>query len=946
MNNGNDGENGRADAFNPISESHASGMNLRDNTDRLSNSPIVSSDRRTDLVHQRVMHNGWFSYKTSTIAFVIIVTEFCERLAYYGVGGNLVLFFQTRLSYSNATADVNYSAWSGMCYVTPLLGGYIADSYLGRYNTIIIFASIYVVGLTMITISAVPGYTYVGLVMVALYVIALGTGGIKPNVCTLGADQFEDRISEEKEAKESFFSWFYFSINSGAAIAYIVISYICQYGAGVEHGGQEWGFYWGYLIPTISMLVGVLAFVAGKRLFGYADSGRIGPMEAVMTESSHSGDSSHALDPDQHRSEYADSDNPLLNPDVMQLRPLDIRREINRMRFFKRQQDLEARESSIRTSDADAAFPTLRTAADNVPTLRTAADEAEAGGARSAASATSNTWDQAWRERASGATVKADKAQMVAGLDASTLEVDYDDETIERWSAVILQEQEAARTDPRSSGVYPSLGVRLSLSKSLSNSKHSDVYILFGTLLQGLTLYVKHRCGCGSGKFTPPMAIEPAEEAVVETGIALSARGRSAPTTPSPSAPARETHILDYACQDNYRVANSEPRDSMAYEQDNGVGRYTRQQVSAAKLVTRLFPFLCVFVLFWTIYSQMSVGFQNQGCQMDLRTSSLPDAFKVPISALNLFDTLAILLIVPLLDKVVYPCLRRRNGTSPPLLQRILIGFFLAAAAMVVAGIVEQVRKQHLPTYDYSAGQGYYSDPVALANASPCATLDEYNPAAFEAWWKYNNAKRAYDTEMRQTGLNYVTIHGFKIFTDTPAPAYCRQTCNTRWFIPANIETSSPFATVNLNATCIACDPIPQVSSVSVLWQIPQFCLIGAAEVLASVSSLEFFYSQAPAQFRSVVQSFNLATTALGSLVVIPLILIVNSGDPNKAANEPSQINTTGGIWVPADLNYGHLDSFFFMLAALMCGNCWLLYKISRNYQYHDNASLVAAQNK
>jgi dipeptide/tripeptide permease len=75
------------------------------------------------------------------------VTEFCERLAYYGLAGSLVLFFQTQLDMSNAEADVNYSFWSGACYITPLIGGYIADTYWGRYRTILVFSSIYVVGL-------------------------------------------------------------------------------------------------------------------------------------------------------------------------------------------------------------------------------------------------------------------------------------------------------------------------------------------------------------------------------------------------------------------------------------------------------------------------------------------------------------------------------------------------------------------------------------------------------------------------------------------------------------------------------------------------------------------------------------------------------------------------------------------------------------------------------
>jgi hypothetical protein len=71
----------------------------------------------------------------------IILTEFCERLAYNSLAGSLILFFQTQLRYSNAEADIQYSLWSGICYVMPLIGGYVADTYWGRYTTILVSAS-------------------------------------------------------------------------------------------------------------------------------------------------------------------------------------------------------------------------------------------------------------------------------------------------------------------------------------------------------------------------------------------------------------------------------------------------------------------------------------------------------------------------------------------------------------------------------------------------------------------------------------------------------------------------------------------------------------------------------------------------------------------------------------------------------------------------------------
>ncbi|CAN0854702.1 Protein NRT1/ PTR FAMILY 8.1 [Linum grandiflorum] len=74
----------------------------------------------------------------------IIGNECCERLAYYGMSSNLVLYFKNQLNQSSATATKNNSDWSGTCYITPLLGAFLADAYLGRYWTIAGFSIIYV----------------------------------------------------------------------------------------------------------------------------------------------------------------------------------------------------------------------------------------------------------------------------------------------------------------------------------------------------------------------------------------------------------------------------------------------------------------------------------------------------------------------------------------------------------------------------------------------------------------------------------------------------------------------------------------------------------------------------------------------------------------------------------------------------------------------------------
>ena len=200
--------------------------------------------------------------KLLTVAPYILVCEFCERLAYYGFAGSLVLFFQNKLKMSNSDADVQYQAWAGVCYLTPLIGGLVADKYLGRYWTIMLFCMIYLVGLVLVVIFSAPGAINDGMFFLSMYIIALGTGGIKPNVSTMGADQFDDNYEQDCKEKDSFFNWFYWSINLGAFISYTTITYVCQFGiAGL--GGIDWAFFVGYMIPAIMMALAIFIFWLG-----------------------------------------------------------------------------------------------------------------------------------------------------------------------------------------------------------------------------------------------------------------------------------------------------------------------------------------------------------------------------------------------------------------------------------------------------------------------------------------------------------------------------------------------------------------------------------------------------------------------------------------------------------------------------------------------------------
>ncbi|KAL6138842.1 hypothetical protein ACLB2K_064121 [Fragaria x ananassa] len=197
----------------------------------------------------------------------ILGNECCERLAYYGMSTNLVNYLQKQLSMGNAAAANSVTNWSGTCNVTPLLGAFLADAYLGRYWTIAIFS----IGMGFLSLTAsINGLkpscdssgchatsSQIAACFVALYMIALGTGGIKPCVSSFGADQFDETDDTEKEKKSSFFNWFYMSINVGAMIASSVLVYI----------QMNVGWDWGFGIPAVAMAIAVVFFFVGSPLY-------------------------------------------------------------------------------------------------------------------------------------------------------------------------------------------------------------------------------------------------------------------------------------------------------------------------------------------------------------------------------------------------------------------------------------------------------------------------------------------------------------------------------------------------------------------------------------------------------------------------------------------------------------------------------------------------------
>eukprot|EP01128_Nolandella_sp_AFSM9_P000821 TRINITY_DN10945_c0_g1_i1.p1 TRINITY_DN10945_c0_g1~~TRINITY_DN10945_c0_g1_i1.p1 ORF type:complete len:271 (+),score=32.43 TRINITY_DN10945_c0_g1_i1:183-995(+) len=180
-------------------------------------------------------------------------------MAFYSISANLFLFLTNDMKVHNETANIILFLFVGTCFVSPLFGGYFADTFLGRFQTIVLFDVVYIVGMVLLVGGTVMGQDAAPyLVYGALLVIAMGTGGIKANVMPFGADQFADISNDDqKQQKQTFFNWSYFMINLGALVSFTGIAYL----------QQDKGFTYGLAIPAVVLLVSAIVFTIGVKQY-------------------------------------------------------------------------------------------------------------------------------------------------------------------------------------------------------------------------------------------------------------------------------------------------------------------------------------------------------------------------------------------------------------------------------------------------------------------------------------------------------------------------------------------------------------------------------------------------------------------------------------------------------------------------------------------------------
>ena len=200
----------------------------------------------------------------------LFFTEMWERFSYYGMRALLVLYLVNSLNYSESDALHIYAVYTGLVYLTPLIGGYLADRFLGAQK------SIFIGGLTMMIghfLMAFPDYLYL-----AIGMLIIGNGYFKPNISSLLGRLYKSNDLR----RDSGFSIFYVGINLGAFLAPLIVGYV----------GETINWHYGFAIAglltgAIMTLVGFVpdtvnteASITGIRLFysGLPIVGTLGAM--------------------------------------------------------------------------------------------------------------------------------------------------------------------------------------------------------------------------------------------------------------------------------------------------------------------------------------------------------------------------------------------------------------------------------------------------------------------------------------------------------------------------------------------------------------------------------------------------------------------------------------------------------------------------------------------
>lgn len=222
----------------------------------------------SDQTSQKVVENNFCSkfpfFRYPKGVFFCLGNEFSERFSFYGMTAILTLYMVNVHHHDEYTAKLMFHTFHFVAYFTPILGSILADGYLGRFRVILYVSFAYCGGHLLLTLGSLPNIIPdVGkwLDYIGLFTIAFATGGIKPCVVSFAADQFPPTMVKERK---QFFSFFYFSINSGAMISTFITPI---FRSKVSCYGQEGCYPLAFGVPAIFMALALTIFICGKPFY-------------------------------------------------------------------------------------------------------------------------------------------------------------------------------------------------------------------------------------------------------------------------------------------------------------------------------------------------------------------------------------------------------------------------------------------------------------------------------------------------------------------------------------------------------------------------------------------------------------------------------------------------------------------------------------------------------
>lgn len=191
--------------------------------------------------------------------YLLFATEMWERFSYYGMRALFSLYMLKALLFDAQYSSSIYGSYTGLVYLTPLIGGYIADRYWGNRRSIIVGALLMAAGQFLLFLS---GWFFkdvnlaTSLMFSGLGLLIFGNGFFKPNISTMVGQLYEPTDSR----KDSAYTIFYMGVNTGSFIAPLICGFFGD-------TGHPEDFKWGFLAACIGMLLGLLVFVAFKNKY-------------------------------------------------------------------------------------------------------------------------------------------------------------------------------------------------------------------------------------------------------------------------------------------------------------------------------------------------------------------------------------------------------------------------------------------------------------------------------------------------------------------------------------------------------------------------------------------------------------------------------------------------------------------------------------------------------